>query len=249
VSRLWVLLVLGLLFLATPAAAQIPPELTSTPAPSGTGWPGFTDLHFLLGAFLNLLLAALLGAAIGYHPRRMRTADTMEEIEAPKVSIVYAVIGSLIGILVVKYGLAVGFVLFGIGGLIRFRSAMGSPQLTGQVIFVTLIGLTCGLDLPHVAVLVTAFAFILTLILEARITYRVHVRGLSPERFAEAAYAYRTVLAGERYRVLSETKRPDSGRVSFIFRSAGRDTREHIEALFEEKVDPSLRGSLDWEVD
>jgi hypothetical protein len=248
-GRVWVLLGFGLLFLASPTAAQIPPEFTSTPAPSGVGWPGFTDVHFLLVAFLDLLLAAALGAVIGYHPRRMRTADTMEEIEAPKVSIVYAVIGSLIGILVVHYGMVVGFVLFGIGGLIRFRSVMGSAQLTGQVIFVTLIGLTCGLDLPHVAVLVTAFAFVLTLILEARITYRVHVRGLPPERFAEAAYAYRAVLAGQRYRVLSETKRPDRGHVSFIFRSGGRDTRDHIEGLFEENVNPSLRGSLDWEVD
>ena len=248
-SRVWVLLGLGLLFLASPAAAQIPSEFTSTPAPSGVGWPGFSDVHFLVGAFLHLLLAAALGAVMGYHPRRLRTADTLAEIEAPKVSIVYAVIGSLIGILVVNYGLVVGFVLFGIGGLIRFRSVMGSAQLTGQVIFVTLIGLTCGLDLPHVAILATAFDFVLTLILEAKVTYSVDVRGLPPERFAEAAEAYRAVLAGRRFRVLSETKRPERGRVCFIFRSSGRDTREHIEELFQEGVDPSLRGSLDWEVD
>jgi hypothetical protein len=213
------------------------------------GWPGFTDLDFLLGAFLHLLLAAALGAVIGFHPRRMRTADTLEEIEAQKVSIVYAVIGSLIGILVVKYGMVVGFVLFGIGGLIRFRSVMSSAQLTGQVIFVTLIGLTCGLDLPHIAVLATAFDFVLTLFLEARVTYKVDVRGLPLDRFPDAANAYRGVLAERRYRILSETKRPDRGRVCFIFRSAGRDTREHIEELFEQNVDPSLRGSLDWEVD
>ena len=247
--RAGVLLGLGLLLLASPAAAQLPNEFTSTPVPSGVGWPGFTDLDFLLGAFFHLLLAAALGAVIGYHPRRMRTADTLEEIEAQKVSIVYAVIGSLIGILVVNYGMVVGFVLFGIGGLIRFRSVMGSAQLTGQVIFVTLIGLTCGLDLPHVAVLATAFDFVLTFILEARITYRVDVRGLPPDRFTEAADAYRAVLAGRRFRVLSETKRPERGRVCFIFRTAGRDTHQHIEGLFEEKIDPSLRGSLDWEVD
>ena len=87
------------------------------------------------------------------------------------------------------------------------------------------------------------------LILEARITYRVDVRGLPPERFVEAAHAYRAVLAGQRYRVLSEAKRPERGRVSFIFRSGGKDTRDHIEGLFEESVDPSLRGYLDWEVD
>jgi hypothetical protein len=249
IGRVWVLTVLGLLVLAPAAGAQGLDELLSTSVPGGEGWPGFKDLAFLLDAFLTLGLAAFLGAVIGYHPRRIRTADTLEEIEAPKVSIVYAVIGSLIGILVVKYGMGVGFVLFGIGALIRFRTVMRSAQLTGQVIFVTLIGLTCGLNLPHIAVLATVFEFLLTLLLEARITYRVDVRGLPLDRFAEAADAYRAALAGLHYRVLSETKRPDSGRICFIFRSAGRDTRQHIEQLFEENVDVSLRGSLDWEVD
>jgi hypothetical protein len=238
-----------MLLAATAAGAQSFEALATEPVPAGEGWSGFTDLDFLFAAFLKLILATALGAVIGFHPRRIRTADTLEEIEAPKVSIVYAVIGSLIGILVVKYGLFVGFVLFGIGGLIRFRSAMRSAQLTGQVIFVTLIGLTCGLDLPHVAVLAALFDFVLTFLLEARITYRVDVRGLPPDRVAEAADAYRAVLAGRQYRVLSEVKRPDKGRICFIFRSAGRDTREHIEGLLEENVEASLRGSLDWEVD
>jgi hypothetical protein len=126
---------------------------------------------------------------------------------------------------------------------------MRSAQLTGQVIFATLIGLSCGLELPHVAVLATVFDGVLTFLLEARITYRVDVRGLPLDRFADAADAYRAVLAGRRFRVLSEIKRPDKGRVCFIFRSAGRDTRQHIEGLFEGAVDPTLRGSLDWEVD
>ena len=248
-SRVFVLIVLGLLLLVSAAGAQVLEELTSTPVPHGEGWPGFTDMDFLLGAFLNLVLAAVLGAVVGFHPRRIRTADTLEEIEAPKVSIVYAITGSLIGILVEKYGLGMGFVLFGIGGLIRFRTVMRSPQLTGQVIFVTLIGLTCGLDLPHVAVLATGFDFILTFLLEARITYRVDVRGLPLDRFTEAADAYRAVLAEHGYRVLSETKRPDRGRICFIFRSSGPDTRQHIEGLLNQQVDEGLRGSLDWEVD
>jgi hypothetical protein len=249
-KRAWILLGLGLFLLASTAGAQLTPgELAGTPVPTGEGWPGFSDLGFLFDAFLNLVLAAALGAVIGFHPRRILTADTLEEIEAPKVSIVYAVVGSFIGILVVKYGLEMGFVLFGIGALMRFRTVMRSAQLTGQVIFATLIGLTCGLHLPHVAVLATAFEFVLTFILEARITYRVDVRGLPLDRFKEAADAYRAALAGRRYRVLSETKNPDKGRICFIFRSYGRDTREHIEQLFHENVDPSLRGSLDWEVD
>jgi len=240
---------LALLLLVSAAGAQIGDELASTPMPTGEGWSGFTNLDFLLAAVLNLMLAAILGAIIGYHPRRIRTADTLEEIEAPKVSIAYAVIGSLIGILVVQYGLVMGFVLFGIGGLIRFRTVMRSAQLTGQVIFVTLIGLTCGLHLPHVAALATLFDFILTYFLEARITYRVDVRGIPREHFSEATEAYRAILTRRPYRVLSETKWPDKGRICFIFRSGGRDTRQHIEGLLEDHVDPTLRGFLDWEVD
>jgi hypothetical protein len=248
-GRVVVLVGFGLVLMVSVAGAQVPNGGASGQVLHGEGWPGFKDLGFILDGILNLGLAAVLGAVIGFHPRRIRTADTLEEIEAPKVSIVYAVIGSLIGILVVKYGLEMGFVLFGIGGLIRFRTVMRSAQLTGQVIFATLIGLSCGLHLPHVAVLATLFEFILTFILEARITYRVDVRGLPLDRFTEAADAYRAVLTGRPYRVLSETKRPQSGRICFIFRSSGRDTRKHIEGLLDKNVDPSLRGSLDWEVD
>ena len=229
--------------------AQIPGEIQSTVVPAGEGWQGFTNSAFLLTALGNLTLAAILGAAIGFHPRRIRTSDTLAEIEAPKVSIVYSVIGSLIGILVVEYGLIVGFVLFGIGGLARFRSAMGSAQITGQVIFATLIGLTCGLDLPHVAVLATAFDFLLTFLLEARVTYRVDVRGLPSDRYMEAVRAYREALSGRQYEVLSEKKTPLKGQLEIIFRSRGRDPRLQIEAVLEESVDQELRGALNWEVD
>ncbi len=242
-------LLLALAVLPAAASGQIPGELQSTPVPAGEGWVGFTDVVFLWGAFFNLSLAMVLGAIIGYHPRRLVTADTLEEIQAPKVSIVYSVIGSLIGILVVEYGLVVGFVLFGIGGLIRFRSAMASAQLTGQVIFATLIGLTCGLELPHVAVLATLFDFGLTFILEARVTYRVDVRGLPVERFPEAVDAYRQALSGGKYKVLSEKKTPRQGRIEIIFRSAGRDPRAEIEATLEQTVDPALQGSMNWEID
>jgi uncharacterized membrane protein YhaH (DUF805 family) len=240
---------MGALLVASSLAAQQFDELVSTPVPQGEGWQGFTEFDFLLNAFFTLALAAVLGAMVGFHPRRLRTADTLEEIEAPKVCIIYAVIGALIGIMVVKYGLVVGFVLFGIGGLIRFRTVMRSADLTGQVIFVTLIGLSCGLELPHVAVLATIFAFGLLFVLEARITYQLDVRGLPDDRFGEAAAAYRAVLEGHGSRILGEKKRPDRGQVRVIFRSARDDARQRIEALLEDGVSEPLRGSLDWEVD
>lgn len=224
-------------------------DILNTSLPSGEGWGGFSEYDFLLKAALTLALAAVLGAVIAYHPRRIRAADTVEEIEAPKVSIVYGVIGALTGILVVQYGVGVGFVLFGLGGLMRFRTAMRSAGLTGQVIFVTVIGLACGLDLPHVAVLSTVFGWILVFILEARIIYQVDIRGIDPERLGEAAQAYRQVLEASGCRVLAEKKRPAQGRVRFILRDARSNMRDRVEGLLSQEIDPGLRGTMDWEVD
>lgn len=180
---------------ASRAASQPLPSLLSQESGAlGEGWAGFADFRFLASAALTLALAAILGAVIAYHPKLAQAADTLEEIEAPKVCVNYAVIGALIGIMVVKFGLVVGFVLFGIGGLIRFRTVLRSASLTGHVIFVTLVGLSCGLNLPHVAVLATAFGVLLIYILDARITYSIDIRALPVERVAEAAAAYRSLL-------------------------------------------------------
>ena len=213
------------------------------------GWHGFTDFQFLVNSLLTLTLAAVLGAVIAYHPRHVRSADTLEELEAPKVFIMYAVIGALIGIMVVKYGLVIGFVLFGIGGLIRFRTMLRSAHLTGHVIFVTLIGLSSGLELPHVAVLATAFGFVLIYILHARITYRIDVRALPREVVAEAAAAYRGLLEQQGCRIISEKKNPAKERVTFIFRTSPDITRRQLEDVLETRMDASLKGSLDWEID
>ena len=213
------------------------------------GWQGFTDIGFLTNAFLTLTLAALLGAIIAFHPRYTKTADTLAELEAPKVYIMYSVIGSLIGIMVVKYGLVIGFVLFGIGGLIRFRTVLRSAHLTGHVILVTLIGLSAGLELPHVAVLATAFSFVLIYVLDAQTTYRITVRSIPPQNVVPAAAAYGEVLRQQGCKILSERKSPEKARVWLIFRTPRKVTRAQLEGLFESGIDQSLQGTLDWEID
>jgi hypothetical protein len=252
-SRLWFFLVYACVVPTTIRAQagveQLERTLNDASFPSGEGWRGFLDFSFLLATLLTLLLASVLGAIIAYHPKHVAAADTLEEIEAPKVYILYAVIGAIIGILVVKYGLVVGFVLFGIGGLIRFRTLMRSANLTGRVIFVTLIGLTCGLNLPHVGVLGTAFAFVLIYVLEARVTYRVDVQALDPERIAESAAAYRALLERNGCRVLSERKNPLKRRVTLLVSGPHGVSRERLESLIDTGIEGPLKGAVDWETD
>jgi hypothetical protein len=224
-------------------------SLLDAPPIRGEGWAGFLDFAFLIDTLATLTIAAVLGAVIAYHPKHIEAADSLEEIEAPKVYILYAVIGAISGILVVAYGLVVGFVLFGIGGLIRFRTLLRSANLTGRVIFVTLIGLTCGLNYPHVAVLATAFAFVLVYILEARSIYRIDVRALPAERITDSAKAYRAALEQHGCRVYAERKNPLKEHLTFIFSGPRGVRRTELEALIEASVEAPLKGAVDWETD
>lgn len=246
----FLLLVLGVMLFASPAwSQQMAEALAQGPGSLGEGWSGFTDIAFLVSALGTLTTATVLAAAIAYHPKHRQTADTLEEIRSPKIFITYSVIGAIIGIIVVKYGLVVGFVLFGIGGLIRFRTILGSASLTGRVIFVTLIGLSCGLDLPHVAVLSTVFGFVLIYILDSRITYIVDIRALPAGRVAESAAAYRALLEEHGCNIVSERKNPGKKRAVFVFQSPDNDARLRLEKLLETSIDESLAGSVDWEID
>lgn len=248
-KRLWRIPVLAMLSMPVLAQNALPDALQQKPVVMGEGWIGFTDVGFMVNAALTLVLAAVLGAVLAYHPKHRQTANSFEQIEAPRVYILYSVIGSLIGIMVVRYGLVVGFVLFGIGGLIRFRTVLRSAAMTGHIIFETLIGLSCGLDLPNVAVLATVFGFGLIYILEASITYRLDIQALHVERYVDAVAEYRSALEAEGCRILNEKKNPDKGRVRFIFCSKHKTPHSRLEQALKSRVPPELRGSMDWELD
>jgi len=232
---------------AVHASAQQLIDISATePGAIAAGWQGFTDVSFLLNAFFTLSLSALLGALIGYHPRNREAADTLLELELPNVYILFSVIGAIIGILVVKYGMVVGFVIFGIGGLLRFRTILDSADLTGNVIFVTLIGLSCGLNLPHVAVLATIFCFVLVYLFHVSRTFSVHINGINAATMPEASSAYRALLEQKGCRIIRERKKPTKCELSLIFRCPRSVTREQLEHLMESGISPPLKGTIDW---
>jgi len=224
-------------------------QLPEGPLEIGEGWAGVTNFPFMIHTLLTLILASVLGAIIGYHPKHMAAADTLEELEAPKVYILYAVIGASIGILVVQYSIVVGLVIFGIGGLIRFRTLLRSANLTGRVILVTLIGLTCGLDLPHVGVLATAFAFILVYFIERRVTYRIDINALDREIVAQSAVAYRALLEQHGCHILSERKNLHKRRITMLVSGPHGIRRDQLEGLIDSGIEGRLKGAVDWQTD
>lgn len=210
------------------------------------GWAGFGDTAFILSLAVSLLLATVLSAFIGFHPRTHGKLASPSQLEKPKADVFYGVIGAVVGILVLKYGPLVGLVIFGIGGLLRFRTNLGSPLMTGKAILITLIGLCCGMNLPHVAILVTAFGFILIYLLERREIYQIRIKGLEPNSLPEAAQAYRQILTKNNCTIIGEAKNFVKSEVRLVFSSDDRDTRGLLEKEFLSQISSKIRGSVDW---
>jgi hypothetical protein len=219
---------------------------TNGPA-AALDWSGLTDLRFAANSIGILLLATLLGALIGYHPATRRKIDGLHEADMPHVYVMYAVIGAVIGVAVREFGTVVGVVVFGIGGLIRFRSAADSPRDTVRLIIVTLVGLIAGLGLMHFAVIIAAFTFVLIYVFDTRPPYRIRVEGMGKDRAANCAEVYRAILKGHGCRIIAEHHSLEKARIEFVFRLPRRSTRDRLDDELR-AIAVDLRGEVDWEV-
>jgi len=222
---------------------SMPSELPSV------GWAGFLDAENILQSLGALLLACFLGAVIAYHPTTARTVDTRAEAELPKVLIMYALVGAVVGEIVLLYGMVVGFVIFGLGGLMRFRTDAASTRDTGRLIIVTLIGLISGLNLPHFAVIAAAFAWVLIWMFDGHPVCELEVHEIPKGQLKQAAEAYRAVLADLKCKLISEDKSFSKSRINYVFRAPRNKTHEELHKALCERVPAEVRGEIDWEIE
>ncbi|MGB5636102.1 MAG: MgtC/SapB family protein [Waterburya sp.] len=115
-------------------------------------------------------------------------------------------IGSLVGYTVGDYGSELGFIFFGLGGLMRFRTNMGTSVQTGRLILVALIGLCCGLKMIYIAVLSTIVSWILIYFLERKTIYKIEIQGINLEQFLESIEFYRHILQQKKCKIMIEKK-------------------------------------------
>lgn len=227
--------------------APPPPEQLAISAlgESGVGWQALGDLQWIGQMSIVLIVAVLLAAAIAYHPSVRAKAATLEQLEQPKTFIMYALVGALAAI-IVKVQPSMALVVFGIGGLMRFRTEVGEAKDTGRVILVTVIGLCCGLELYGVALLATVLAWLLIFALERRSVARVVVRGLEAQHMPAAAEAHAKLLRELGCVIAGEQRRVDKGYVAIVVRAPAVFDREALERRLA-ALPEQLRGTVNWE--
>lgn len=135
----------------------------------------FTNPWFVGSLLLGLGVAAICGLAIAWHPRRSGKGDPVEDLEQRNTLIVLAMVGAIVSELV-RVEPTMALVVFGIGGLIRFRTVLDNPKVTGKAIMVVVVGLAAGLGELAMAVFFTVFAWLLIFWLDSNVGFRIRMK-------------------------------------------------------------------------
>ncbi|HET9952986.1 MAG TPA: hypothetical protein VFQ61_00710 [Polyangiaceae bacterium] len=208
-------------------------------------WSAFADGWLLLDMVVVLLLALLLGAVIAYHPSARRRVTSLEQFEQPKTLLLYSVVAAVVA-LIVEVQPAMAFVIFGIGGLLRFRTEVGEAKDTGRVILVTVLGLCCGLKIFIVALPATVIGWLLIYALEMQPAGIIRVSGVGEHAMHAATQAYRAKISAAGFTIIGEQTKFIKREFVFVVKAPPLLDRESLRAEFD-RMPPEVRGVVDWE--
>lgn len=247
---------LGLLlltvFAVSPALAQVAtgleaslPEITVR----GRGWGQLLQPRELLDFALALVETSVMTAVIAYHPVLSANRKTRSDFETPRALFVYALIGMVVGFLIMHHGYLIGFVLFGLGGLLRFKTDDSAGD-TMRLILVTLIGLCIGLDLPVIALITTASAFVILYILGGPANFGVDIQFSNKKRpVLDSMQVVRDELQKAGFRTISISRTKFKSTVHYVVTGVNGARRSALEREMSRLAEDKASGISDWHVD
>ena len=220
-------------FGANPAEEMAKAGATGGIDPKGNSWVSieqsleqFAHPSFILRLFLSLTLAVGCAFAIAWHPRRASLRDPLSDFEERKALILLGVVGAVVAELS-GTSQTLAFVIFGIGALLRFRTLLDNPKLTGKAIMVVVVGLACGMGSWAMAVFVTAFSWLLLFWLDSHSSCEVRIRLNTGADSKPVFDTVQSLLLSHRCRLQSSALYEDKGRMVFLlYLPTGVDPRK-----------------------
>src|SRR6188472_4524913 len=209
-------------FGANPAEEMAKAGATGGIDPKGNSWLSieksieqFAHPSFILRLFLSLALAVGCAFAIAWHPRRASIRNPLADFEERKALILLGVVGAVVAELS-GTSQTLAFVIFGIGALLRFRTLLENPKLTGKAIMVVVVGLACGMGSWAMAVFVTAFSWLLMFWLDSHSSCEVRIRLDETEDPRPIFDTVQSLLVSHKCKLQSSSLYEDKGRMVFL---------------------------------
>lgn len=183
-------------------ALMLPSEVTLREA----GWSQLSNYREI-GSFLLAVVETLVFvAAFAFHPRANALRQDTQGWFVQASMFLFGLIGMLVGFLVLHHGYLIGFVIFGLGSLFRFRMASSSLVDGAILIMVTLVGLAVGLDLPVMALVATLAGCATLWFVTARIVVVVELKFTDDAALSAALGPMQDAFAAKGFRILSSRK-------------------------------------------
>jgi len=222
--------------------------------PHGNSWLSiqhsiqqFGHPEFILRLFLSFSLAVACAWVIAWHPRRSSLMDPLSDLEERKTLILLGVVGAVVAELSGS-SQTLAFVIFGIGALLRFRTVLDNPKLTGKAIMVVVVGLACGMGSWAMAVFVTAFSWLLIYWLDSHSSCRIRIR-LSNNVDPQPVFGMvQSLLVSHHCRLQSSALYEEKGQMVFLlYIPAGVDPKK-LEAEMRTKLGKSAASKINIDV-
>jgi len=211
----------ALLSAVCPAGAvAAAPQLTPSDAASYEGTsPGHWDmgeqLESLRLSVISLPLAAVLGAALAFRPRRTGTPPRSAQVI--QTQIILAIVGASV-MLIVGASLARAFGIVGAASLIRYRAKIDDPKDAGVMLSTLMVGLAAGVGLYALAIFGTVFVLGVLWVVESLEPERYKTFLLSVKTKDPAALRPELERVLRRHRCEYEIRASAAGEVSYEVR-------------------------------
>ena len=159
----------------------------------------------------------------------------------------FGLIGMLVGFLVIHHGFLIGFVIFGLGSLFRFRMASSSLIDGAILIMVTLVGLTVGLDLPVMGLVATlAGAATLWFVTVHKISV-IELKFTDDDALRAALEPVQEAFAGKGFRIVSTRKSDFKPVVELVLSHTDAEALKRVPGVLDD-LSRSGHGAKDWHV-
>ena len=245
-------ILLCLAVLAAPAAAQTIEGAITIPSEFDVhdrGWSQLYNLKEILEFLLALVETMAMTSVLAFHPRNVARRRGSNDWDLPRSMFLYALIGLVVGFLVIHHGVLIGFVVFGIGSLFRFRMETLSTSDTAQMIFVALIGLSVGLDLPVMALLLTIAAALVISVFSRKSHTSIEIKFDTSEDFTEKVARLRDALSAAGFATRTVTKSKFKPVAEIVLSTSEVNPREVlVETMTAHQTKPDS-GIEDWHIE
>ncbi|WP_299423293.1 hypothetical protein [uncultured Shimia sp.] len=222
------------------------PDLTLAQSPEGTltlptsitvrdaGWSQIANTEELLEFFLSVIETLLLAVAFAFHPRGNALRQDTQGWSVQVSIFLFGLIGMFVGFLVIHHGYLIGFVIFGLGSLFRFRMASNSLVDGAILIIVTLVGLAVGLNLPVMALVATVAGWATLWFVTARKTSVVEVKFDDDDALRAAIEPLKAAFEAKSFRIVSMRKNDFKPTIEFVLSHSDSEAVSRVPGVLDD---------------